>query len=281
MFSRSTDGGLTWSTAKRINDDPVGQTHYHWFGTLSVAPNGRIDVVWNDSRADSTNTRSALYYSSSFDGGVTWTTNVRLTPDFDPHLGYPNQNKMGDYLGMVSDVGGANVAYAATFNGEEDVYYLRIPGPVRYSLNADSIALFEGVNPTGTVSDVWTVDGHTFNVGTTGLPDFSQGGAVVVDFTAPLDAVNDLWVQTETQAPDQTLQSVLIYNWGTQQYDTIGTARILTGQTGFSYPLFGDPTPYIGPNRKVRVVVRGLYVTGSRQGSRAVLKFDMIKLLMN
>jgi hypothetical protein len=27
---------------------------------------------------------------------------------------------------MVSDVDGADLAYAATFNGEQDVYYLRI-----------------------------------------------------------------------------------------------------------------------------------------------------------
>ena len=33
---------------------------------------------------------------------------------------------MGDYYEMVSDRTGADVAWAATFNGEQDVYYLRI-----------------------------------------------------------------------------------------------------------------------------------------------------------
>ena len=33
---------------------------------------------------------------------------------------------MGDYIAMVSDNSGADVAYTATFNREEDVYYLRL-----------------------------------------------------------------------------------------------------------------------------------------------------------
>ena len=46
MFARSTDGGATFSAPHRINDDPINQNKWHIFGTLSVAPNGRIDVVW-------------------------------------------------------------------------------------------------------------------------------------------------------------------------------------------------------------------------------------------
>jgi hypothetical protein len=57
------------------------------------------------------------------DGGVTWSENVRLSDYFNSHLGWPNQNKMGDYFDMVSDSSGASLAWAATFNGEQDVYY--------------------------------------------------------------------------------------------------------------------------------------------------------------
>ena len=42
-------------------------------------------------------------------------------------MGWPNQAKIGDYYTMISDDAGADVAYAATFNGGQDVYYLRIP----------------------------------------------------------------------------------------------------------------------------------------------------------
>jgi hypothetical protein len=40
------DGGLTFSAPRRINDDPINHNKWHWFGTLAVAPNGRIDSVW-------------------------------------------------------------------------------------------------------------------------------------------------------------------------------------------------------------------------------------------
>jgi hypothetical protein len=133
MFARSTNGGQTFSVPRRINNDPVNHAKWHWFGTLSVAPNGRIDAVWLDTRNAPNNTNSQLFYSYSLDGGNTWSLNVAISNSFNPYLGYPNQNKLGDYITIVSDNAGANVAYAATFNGEEDIYYVRI-GRVGWSL---------------------------------------------------------------------------------------------------------------------------------------------------
>ncbi|MEN8163582.1 MAG: sialidase family protein [Acidobacteriota bacterium] len=132
MFARSTDGGLTWSTPIRVNDDPVDGNAWQWFGTMAVAPNGRIDVVWNDTRSLGQENISEVFYAFSTDGGLSWSRNQPLTPSFDSHLGWPQQNKLGDYYDMVSDTGGASLAFAATFNGEQDVYYLRFPagGPL-------------------------------------------------------------------------------------------------------------------------------------------------------
>lgn len=122
MFSRSTDGGNTWSTAIKINDDP-SLDNWNWFGSLSVAPNGRIDATWVDTRDAPGTYLSSLYYSYSEDGGLTWSINERLSDSFDPHIGWPNQSKIGDYYHMISDNEGAHLAWAATFNGEQDVYY--------------------------------------------------------------------------------------------------------------------------------------------------------------
>ena len=122
MFARSTNGGVSWSSPIKINDDP-SVSEYQWFGTMSVAPNGRIDVVWLDTRDNIGSNISALYYSNSKDGGVTWSPNERLSNYFNSLIGWPQQNKMGDYFDMVSDSNGASLAWAATFNGEQDVYY--------------------------------------------------------------------------------------------------------------------------------------------------------------
>lgn len=142
MFVRSTDGGQTFSAPVRVNDDPVNHNKWHWFGTLAVAPNGRIDSLWLDSRNAVNNTDSQLFYSYSMDGGMTWAANVAVSNPFNPFLGYPNQNKLGDYLTVVSDNTGGNVAYAATFNGEQDVYYVRVApagSPALTLLSAESI----------------------------------------------------------------------------------------------------------------------------------------------
>jgi hypothetical protein len=50
MFVHSTDGGLTFSAPMRVNDAVNHQNKWHWFGTLAVAPNGRLDAVWYDTR---------------------------------------------------------------------------------------------------------------------------------------------------------------------------------------------------------------------------------------
>jgi BNR/Asp-box repeat len=130
MFARSTDGGQTWSAPLRINDDSPNQNACHWFGTLSVAPNGRIDACWNDTRHSADNSTSELYYSWSEDGGLAWAPNRPLSPPFNQSLGYPQQEKIGDYMGMISLDEGACIAYAATFNGEEDVYFVRAELPI-------------------------------------------------------------------------------------------------------------------------------------------------------
>ncbi len=122
MISRSTDGGNTWDAPIRINDD-AGTANWQWFGSLSVAPNGRLDVTWFDTRDNPGTYLSRLYYSYSLDGGLTWSVNEGLSDAFDPHLGWPQQQKIGDYNHQRSDNVGAHLAWAATFNGEEDIFY--------------------------------------------------------------------------------------------------------------------------------------------------------------
>ena len=135
-FIRSSDGGETWSAPHRINDDAQNRNSFQWFPMMSVSENSRIDAVWYDTR-NGTGAKpyrfSQLYYSYSWDGGVTWSPNQPITPAFDTYLPYcsicaplvPNE-KMGDYTHMVSDATGAHIAYTATYNGDHDVYYLNV-----------------------------------------------------------------------------------------------------------------------------------------------------------
>ncbi|UCG15618.1 MAG: hypothetical protein JSV19_10020 [Phycisphaerales bacterium] len=173
MFTRSTDGGSTWSNPVQVNDVRSG---WQWFGTMSVAPTGRIDVIWNDTRNDPTGNESEVYYSYSEDAGVTWSTNEPVSLPFNHFLGYPNQYKLGDYYDMISDDLGVSLAYAATFNGEQDVYYLRIEA---FDCNGngipDTIDIAEGTSmdcqPNGHPDECDIDDGMSWDCNNSGIPD--------------------------------------------------------------------------------------------------------------
>jgi hypothetical protein len=160
-FVRSTDGGASWEWPVRLNTDPAESWAWNWFATMSVAPNGRIDVIWNDNRNNFAANMAELFYTSSSDGGSTWTAEQQLSPVFNSHLGWPQQDKLGDYYDMVSDDVGASLAWAATFNGEQDVYYTRIGG---YDCNANGV-------PDSV--DIATKQSADFNGN--GIPDECEG----------------------------------------------------------------------------------------------------------
>jgi hypothetical protein len=128
-FKRSTNGGNDFEPVVRVNTD-LQFNDWQWLGTMGVAPNGRIDLIWLDTRNQSiidpnTGTKiiSQLFYSYSYDGGVSFSKNRPISPLFNHSSGYPIQQKMGDYFDIVSDNKGAHIAYAATFTGGQDVYY--------------------------------------------------------------------------------------------------------------------------------------------------------------
>ncbi len=205
MFARSTDGGLTFSAPTKINDDPVNPSKWHWFGTFSVAPNGRLDAVWYDTRNAANNTDSQLFYSWSTDAGVTWAPNVAVSDSFNPFEGYPNQSKIGDYITVVSDNTGADVAYSATFNfnpnrgqHEEDVYYVRVAPPtsVLSLLSAASrlthggAGTFDIAMPLTGTSGVEDRSASTYNAVFTFDGAVTSGEVQVVGGTATVGAIS-------------------------------------------------------------------------------------------
>jgi hypothetical protein len=67
-----------------------------------------------------------VYYAYSTNAGLSWSGSIPVSPPFNSIVGHPNQNKIGDYYHMLSDEGGASLAYSATFNGEQDLWFLRV-----------------------------------------------------------------------------------------------------------------------------------------------------------
>ena len=100
----STDGGRTWTDPKPINDDDPKEMNAQVIPMISVAPNGRIDAAWWDTRSDPGIRGNDVYYSYSEDGGKTWTKNQRITDrTIDRKLGvWGNNFDMSSPPGIAS-----------------------------------------------------------------------------------------------------------------------------------------------------------------------------------
>ena len=119
VVQRSTDNGQNWTDPVVIEDSDPSQGYTSFYPQLNVAPNGRVDVVWNDNRSQ-TNDHFQVYYTYSTDGGTTWAHNVQMTDqpiNFDFGISYrgdirqPPGVASGDLYAMVgwSDPRLANV----------------------------------------------------------------------------------------------------------------------------------------------------------------------------
>lgn len=80
--SISHDGGLTWSEALRINDDPKNNGVWQDLVWANYSDNGKCVISWRDRRnGDSTQYAkgSDIYFAVSTDGGTTFGKNIRIS----------------------------------------------------------------------------------------------------------------------------------------------------------------------------------------------------------
>ncbi len=95
---QDTPSGFVVLGEIRVNDDPVGNGADQFFPFLTVAPNGRIDVCFQDRRYEPGDALIFTTCALSSDGGLTF-TNVQVTTDgYDPG----NTGFIGDYNWQAS-----------------------------------------------------------------------------------------------------------------------------------------------------------------------------------
>lgn len=80
-YANSTDGGITWSSSKMINDD--GGTSEQGRPDIAIDSNDVIHITWADNRIDADPMNPPnyfdIYYANSTDGGITFSINKRIT----------------------------------------------------------------------------------------------------------------------------------------------------------------------------------------------------------
>jgi hypothetical protein len=101
----SDDGGLSWSAATKVNDDPGGAYQFH--PRIAVSPTGTVAVAFYDTRDDNqADHKTNTYISYSADGGTTWSADGRVTSAQSDESGAGDPNDYGDHQGI--DASSAN-----------------------------------------------------------------------------------------------------------------------------------------------------------------------------
>jgi hypothetical protein len=103
-FTKSTNGGTSWSTPVAISDNPAGMGVFN--PAINVSADGRtITTAFYDHRNNpGSNVLVDLYLAQSFDFGNTWQPNIRLTSVSTDASLAPLTSEgymLGDYLGIA------------------------------------------------------------------------------------------------------------------------------------------------------------------------------------
>ena len=78
-YYRSSDGGRTWSERRNVTDDDPKDLFSQYYPTIGVAPDGRVEIAFWDTRNDPGYRANDVYLTTSRDNGETWSKNTRVT----------------------------------------------------------------------------------------------------------------------------------------------------------------------------------------------------------
>jgi len=122
MFSQSSNGGTSWSTPIRVNNNREGGSvplSDQFKPAIATDKTGRIGVCFYDRRRDLNNFLIDRYCASSTNGGGTW-RNTKITPTNFPSLVGQDvlvaPDYMGDYDTLVADSTGQSSGFLDSYS---------------------------------------------------------------------------------------------------------------------------------------------------------------------
>jgi hypothetical protein len=123
-FIKSTNGGLTWSNVKRINDDPAGREQFFSWMTVDQTT-GFIYIIFYDRR-NTTGNNTDVYLARSTDGGNTFVNMQVSTSSFLP----TSSVFFGDYTNITAANGHVRPIWTRLQSGLLSIWTAIIDFPV-------------------------------------------------------------------------------------------------------------------------------------------------------
>jgi hypothetical protein len=106
FLSISSDGGDTWSSAIRVNNDPVSNGDDQFWPSIAISELGEIVILFYDTRNTPNNNIIEAYIARSTDGGTTFTNELVSSQPSPTNI--PNSDvRFGDYINV--DFFGGNI----------------------------------------------------------------------------------------------------------------------------------------------------------------------------
>ena len=102
ILHRSTDGGLTWSTGIRVNQDELNNGKTQYFPSVHIDKFGAIDIIFYDDR-HTTKDSAGVFLARSLDGGDSWSEYMISDHNFQPApIGLLGNGYQGDNIDITS-----------------------------------------------------------------------------------------------------------------------------------------------------------------------------------
>jgi len=167
VIHKSTNGGTSWSSGVRVNQDALNNGKYQWFPAIRVDETGGVNVVYYDDRNTASDS-AEIYISRSIDGGVTFNDQVVSDHRFKPKpitLSGIAGGYQGDYIGITSgngkvwpiwmdDITGIYQAWTTSVDLGPSISHTPLPNTEQlsgsYAVNCQITAAGSGINPSKT-----------------------------------------------------------------------------------------------------------------------------------
>lgn len=191
-------------------------------------------------------------------------------------------NRWGDYFGIQPDpvddrtFWGVGMVANASNGWVTVIEQFRLSTP--FTVQPTSVAFFEGLSSSGTVTQIKNSDNTTFNVTSKFVQRTGQVASAKVEFTLP-GSTFELNATYEARAATNVTGSLFLWNNSTSKWVYFGSNPLGLTDVVKTFAIGNTYNQYVDGTRKVKALIRA--ILPERIGSSTptfILKIDQVKL---